>query len=195
MSLAGSAWTAASGAEAPRVEDDRRRLERMARENFQFIWRSLRRLGVPEGATDDAAQKVFEIATRRLAVIRADAERAFLFHTAVRIAQEVRSRTAARRETSDAELENAVDPEILPDEAADLKRRRQVLDDILDSMPMELRTVLVLFELEGMTTHDVATLLDVPRGTVASRLRRAREHFEAQVKRLRSRDAFSTGEP
>ena len=44
------------------------RLGRAVRENFQFIWRSLRRLGVrPDHAVDDAAQHVFEVAARKVA--------------------------------------------------------------------------------------------------------------------------------
>jgi RNA polymerase sigma-70 factor (ECF subfamily) len=47
--------------------------------------------------------------------------------------------------------------------------------------------VFVLFELEGMTMAEIATSLDVPPGTVASRLRRARELFAAAVSRIESR--------
>lgn len=48
--------------ERPVVE----RLEALATENFQFIWRSLRRLGVPPAGVDDAAQQVFEVASSRI---------------------------------------------------------------------------------------------------------------------------------
>jgi len=44
--------------------------------------------------------------------------------------------------------------------------------------------VFVLFELEEMSGEDIATLLDVPVGTVRSRLRLARESFRREVKRL-----------
>lgn len=194
MSVAEAAMAARSGEAGPREAEERRRLEAMARESFQFIWRSLRRLGVAEAATDDAAQKVFEIATRRLAVIRPGSERAFLFNTAVRVAIEVRRRERSSRETAE-EVDDFVDPAHLPDEAADLKRRREALDDLLDSMPMDLRAVFVLYELEELGTQEIAVLLDIPRGTAASRLRRARQHFEAQVKRLRARRGFEGGEP
>src|SRR5688572_1788938 len=93
MTLADPAVAADLREGEPRSVEDGRRLEVMARDQFQFVWRSLRRLGVREPATDDAAQKVFEIATRRLASIRSGAERAFLFNTAVRVAIEFR-RTA-----------------------------------------------------------------------------------------------------
>jgi RNA polymerase sigma-70 factor (ECF subfamily) len=53
-------------------------------------------------------------------------------------------------------------------------------------MPLELRTVFVLFELEEMTASEIAQTLDIPPGTVASRLRRAREIFHEQSRRLRA---------
>jgi RNA polymerase sigma-70 factor (ECF subfamily) len=54
-------------------------------------------------------------------------------------------------------------------------------------MPLELRTVLVLFELEQLTKNEVAELLELPVGTAVSRLRRAREEFRSQLKRRNAR--------
>jgi len=50
-------------------------------------------------------------------------------------------------------------------------------------MPMELRTLIILFELEQMTKFEVSDLLGIPVGTAVSRLRRAREEFKALAKR------------
>jgi RNA polymerase sigma-70 factor (ECF subfamily) len=49
---------------------------------------------------------------------------------------------------------------------------------------MDLRAVFVLFELEEMTMMEIATISDLPPGTVASRLRRARQAFQETVKKL-----------
>ena len=62
-----------------------------------------------------------------------------------------------------------------------------MLDRILEQMDLDLRAVFVLFELEELTTSEIAALLEIPTGTVASRLRRARETFEEQVTRFRAR--------
>ena len=51
-------------------------------------------------------------------------------------------------------------------------------------MPFSLRTVFVLSEIEELEAAKIAELLDIPVGTVASRLRRAREDFRARVDRL-----------
>jgi RNA polymerase sigma-70 factor (ECF subfamily) len=60
------------------------------------------------------------------------------------------------------------------------------LERILESMDEDTRTVFVLFELEGMTMAAIAKLVGVPMGTVASRLRRAREDFQREARRVRS---------
>src|SRR5262245_12054826 len=78
--------------------------------HYQFIWRSLRRLGVREGAVDDATQRVFEVAAAKVSSIRPGCERAFLFQTAVRTAMAVRRTHARRRESMIGdELEDMVD--------------------------------------------------------------------------------------
>jgi RNA polymerase sigma-70 factor, ECF subfamily len=60
-----------------------------------------------------------------------------------------------------------------------------VLDALLASLPLDLRTVFVLYELEELTMAEIARALDLPMGTVASRLRRARETFEELSRRVR----------
>jgi RNA polymerase sigma-70 factor (ECF subfamily) len=164
----------------------------MAAENFQFIWRSLRRLGVPPTAVDDAAQQVFEVASRRLTEIEGGRERAFLFKTAIFVAAEAR-RAAARRRTHEGGdvLDGVLDGRPNPEEATEWSKKRALLDAVLDAMSEDTRTVFVLFELEELPLVEIAELLEVPRGTVASRLRRAREEFQTEVKRMRARLDFS----
>ena len=55
---------------------------------------------------------------------------------------------------------------------------------MLANIPESLRTVFVLFELEGMDTLEVAAHLGIPRGTVASRLRRARAQLRQQAEAI-----------
>jgi RNA polymerase sigma-70 factor (ECF subfamily) len=68
-----------------------------------------------------------------------------------------------------------------------------LLDEVLDAMTMDLRTVFVLFELEELPTAEIARLLEIPVGTAASRLRRAREEFHVLAKRVRARLSFRGG--
>jgi RNA polymerase sigma-70 factor (ECF subfamily) len=156
----------------------------MMTSHFNFIWRSLKRLGVPQGDVDDCAQQVFLVASRKLAVIAEGSEQAFLFGTALNVAAEARRTAARRKDTPAGDSLEAFDPGPQPDEIADRKRVRALLDKVLEAMPLDLRVSFVLFELEEMPLHQIATLLSIPTGTVASRLRRARAEFQRLVARL-----------
>ncbi len=177
--------------------EDSARLERAARQSFQFIWRCLRRFGVrPDHAVDDAAQRVFEIAARKRQSIAPGHERAFFFRTALFVAAEVRRSAARSREfLDDAVVDAEIDPAHGPDGLLDRRRWRAVLDTLLEQLPLELRTVFVLYELEGLKLVEIAQLLELPAGTVASRLRRAREEFHLQARSLRARFDAGQGAP
>lgn len=172
-------------------------LELAAAESFQFIWRTLRRLGVrPEASVDDAAQRVFEIAARKHRKIEPGCERAFLFKTAVLVAAEERRAQRRAREVADEALvSRAVDSAPRPDQALEQRRYRDLLDVVLDELEPDLRTVFVLYELEGMTSPEISELLEIPLGTAASRLRRARSAFHAAARRLRARLGVSGERP
>jgi RNA polymerase sigma-70 factor (ECF subfamily) len=178
-----SAPDVARGRQAAAVDQ---RLRQILDENFTFIWRSLRRLGLTNDQADDAAQQVFVVASRRIDAIQLGSERSFLLGTAIRVASDVRRSAAYRREIvhpdPGAELEGGV----RPDELLEHHRARAALDGVLEEMELDLRTVFILYELEEMTTGEIATLLAIPSGTVASRLRRAREDFQARVARLQA---------
>jgi RNA polymerase sigma-70 factor, ECF subfamily len=150
--------------------------------HFTFVWRTLRRFGVPESEAQDAAQRVFLIATRRLEQIEPNKERAFLFGTAVRIADKVRSLQARKPSVSDADPDREPSPWPGAEELVDQRRARAVLDAILAELPADLRAVFVLYEIEQMTVGDIAQVLEIPLGTAASRLRRAREQFRQRAR-------------
>jgi len=162
------------------------RLRALFEEHFDFVWRSLRRLGLSADHADDAAQQVFVVASRRLDAIREGSEKSFLFGTALRVASDLRRSAPYRREVATEDAGAMLESGAAPDELVDHRRARAQLDAVLEAMDIDLRSVFVLFELEEMSTADIATLLDLPRGTVASRLRRAREDFTARVLRLQA---------
>ncbi len=161
------------------------RLRRAIRENYEFLWRSLRRLGVAEGSVEDAAQQVLVVLARRIEDVHRGAERAFLFATATRVAADHRKMQSRRREVPDTDvLDSHPSPSPSAEQLIDEHRARELLGWVLAELPDELRTVFILFELEGMTMAAMAEMLDVPSGTVASRLRRARAMFETKASRL-----------
>jgi RNA polymerase sigma-70 factor (ECF subfamily) len=157
------------------------------------IWRVVRRLGVPDASAEDVAQQVFVVAASKLDALEKGRERAFLFGIAVRLAANHRRTSALRHESASDEMDELVSETPHADELLDRKQLRELLDEVLDSLPQDMRTVLVLFELEELRLDEIALLLGIPRGTAASRLRRAREAFDLAAKRVRARHAFSEG--
>lgn len=165
------------------------RLGRMVREHFALVFRTLRRLGVPEGDADDAAQQVFLVAQRRIDSIAEGRERAFLLATAVRIASRMHRSRSRRKEVDASVLEERTDPSPGPDELVEKRRARELLDEILGGMTTEQRIVFALYEIEQLTMAEIAEALRIPQGTVASRLRRAREHVMSAVRRIEGEGA------
>jgi RNA polymerase sigma-70 factor, ECF subfamily len=182
----------ASAPELALPASDGQRLRLLLDQHFREVWRVLRRLGVSHATVDDAAQQVFIVAAQKLVQIRPGSERAFLMSTAVRVAANAR-RAASTREFADASVAEQVDPTPSAEFLLDEKRLRLLLDRVLDSLPDDSRNVFVLFELEGLSATHIAELLDIPAGTVASRLRRAREQFHSAAKRIRAQMAFRGG--
>jgi RNA polymerase sigma-70 factor (ECF subfamily) len=163
-------------------------LRDMAKVYFANVWRFLRSLGVPQHALDDAVQEVFLVAARKLADIQPGSEKSFLFGAAVHVARELR-RKHGREELAADPDDESLEPAQLstPEDSLGQKQERDLLMSLLAGLPDELRTVFVLYEIEGQTMSEIAELLGVPAGTVASRLRRGREQFEARLQRHQMR--------
>jgi RNA polymerase sigma-70 factor, ECF subfamily len=170
-------------------------LRRLVTGHLDFIWRALRRFGVPAADVDDAAQQVFLIASDKLSAIQKGNERSFLVAVALRVASHAR-RSHRRREAAAQRLsEDPRDSNPDPEELTQRLEAREQLDRVLDAMPEPLRSVFVLFELEELSVDQIAALLDLPRGTVATRLRRARGVFHEQAELVRTEALNSGDEP
>jgi RNA polymerase sigma-70 factor (ECF subfamily) len=166
---------------------DARRLRRIVDRDLDFIWRLVRRLGVPEADTDDAVQQCFVVLHHRLGDIHSGDERSFLFATALRVASEWRRKSERRREVDVDSVAEVVDGAPLPDMCVDDERARRLLDALVRALPVDLGAAFVLYEIEGLTAKQIAALLGIPTGTVASRIRRARELFDAALGRITAR--------
>jgi len=77
------------------------------------------------------------------------------------------------------------------------EERVQQLDEALNRLPVEMREILVLREIEEWSYEQMASALNVPSGTVMSRLSRARQRLKQELAGVRQRDSndrkFSLG--
>lgn len=169
------------------------RLRDTVTRHLDDVWRFLRRLGLSATDADDAVQDVMMVFAQKLEVVVPGNEKSFLFGTALRVAMRVRRARAKLSDADDDVIEEQQDPGPGPDAVHDERQARELLDGLLEGMPIELRAVFVLTEVEEMTAAQVAVLLEVAPGTVASRLRRARELFDSRLARMHARWRFEGG--
>lgn len=164
------------------------------RDYADYVTRVLRTAGTPSQELEDAVQRTFIVAARRHAEVRRGSERAFLLQTALHVAAHARRSAARRREQPTGELPEAVDP-TTPELLASARREQRLLQRLLERLLPELRSVLVLHEVEELTMAEIAVALGIPPGTVASRLRRAkselRQRWMAAVAMLGAALAFT----
>ncbi len=161
---------------SPRVVDGdpTARLARLIRKQFAFVWRLLRRIGISESEADAAVQEVFAAVRQRIGDIRPESERSFLFSTTLHVA----ARTRRNREEQAAPLsENALALEDLDPQ----QQAREVLGALLEQMPLELRVVFVLREIEQLAEAEIADVVGIPASTVVTRLAEAQEDFATHL--------------
>jgi len=166
---------------APLPSDRHARIRAMVNQHLNSVARTLRNAGVPSSDLDDEIQRTFIVAAKRIDDVQVGAERSFLIQVAQNLAWHARRKMARRREVLDANPPERIETIATPEFLTDRKQMRQLFDDVIGSMHESLRAVLTLFELEEMSMNEIAETLGLPRGTVASRLRRARVQFRQHV--------------
>lgn len=153
-------------------------------ENFDLVWRGLRRLGVAPASLDDAAQDVFLVVHRRLPEFEGrSALQSWIFGIAIHVARYYR-RTAARftyEEPGSARVDSFADD---PSTQIEDRQALRLVYAALDRMSEVHREIFVLCDIEEMTAVEAAQLLGIPLNTVYSRLRHARAQFEASLERV-----------
>jgi RNA polymerase sigma-70 factor, ECF subfamily len=154
--------------------------------HVSFVWRNLRRLGVPEAEADDRAQEVFVVAHRRFHEFeeRGHGPRAWLFQIVLRVASGARRHRRRHPEIPDGgtlAAQGSVPPSQA--DALELRQRLGQLDAALATIDMGRRAVLVLHEIEEMTAPEIGEVLGIPLNTVYSRLRVARIELEHALQR------------
>ncbi len=169
--------------------------------HFPFVWRNLRRLGVPEARLEDAAQEVFIVVHRRLGSFDASwsSLQTWLFGIVLRVAQnERRARRRLRAREAPAHEPGAL--EAMPGEslsASELMAKREaarLVQQTLDTLGENERAIFVLVDVEMMSVPEAAEALELKLNTAYGRLRAARATFEKNLKRIQAQQAHG-GQP
>lgn len=168
-------------------------------EHFSFVWRSARRLGVPEPAANDVVQDVFLVVHRRLGDYDGHTPvRRWLLGIVTRVAADHRRRywrkdahcVPHQVDKDGAETLPSLRP--TPDEEAEQAEALALVTSLLAELDPDKRELLVLSELEEMSAPEIAALLGLNLNTVYARLRTARRAFDAAHARYRAGQSWRT---
>jgi len=155
--------------------------ESIYRQYFDFVWSSVRRLGVNPTAADDIVQEVFIVIHSRLHTLENPESLRSWIYGVVRRTVSGYHRARRVRDASGAML--AVEPDARPHpptpfDLAEQTDQVKLLWSILEDLDEPKREVFMMAELDELTVPEIADILEIPLNTAYSRLRSARQAFE-----------------
>ncbi len=157
----------------------------------EFVWRTLHRMGIRHPHVEDVYQEVFLVVHRRLRTFHGQcALSTWLYEICFRVAAGYRRKAHFKREELVGDwsaLEVAERAGVSPEQQLVTSRKARQLEQILDTLPLEYRVVFVMFEMEGLSSEQIAESVGAPIGTVYSRLHRARKRFAKALEKLRAK--------
>lgn len=161
----------------------REQVAAIVREHSDYVWRTLRWLGVQVEDIDDVSQEVFIVVLRKLHTYEGRASlRAWLRGVCIRMAAQRRKQFVRKREVLEAEPDPGPARQNPENEVA-AARGLETMQRAVDALDDAKREVFVLYELEGLTMKQVAESVGAPLQTVYSRYRAARDEVTSFVRR------------
>jgi len=165
--------------------------EQAFEQHFSMVWRSMRRLGVPESTLDDAVQDVFLVLHRRWADFQHQSSlRTWIYGILLRVASDHTRRARRERARWSPEVPDLESSADSPDRLYQQREAALLLRVALEQLDDKERQILVLIDLEERSVVEAAEALGINLNTAYSRLRRARQSFEKALRAVQSkRDA------
>lgn len=178
---------------------DKRAFDLLVLKYQRKVIRLLSRMVRHPGDVEDVAQETFIKAYRALSQFRGDsAFYTWLYRIAIntarnwQAAQNRRPNTISSTENDEGETFEQVDNLIdinTPEAMVASKQIVETVNAAIAALPEDLRTAIVLREIEGMSYDDIALSMNCPIGTVRSRIFRAREAIAAQLRPILNSDS------
>jgi RNA polymerase sigma-70 factor (ECF subfamily) len=152
--------------------------------HFAYVWRAVANRGVPDAALDDVVQEVFLVVHRKLGEFEGRSSvRTWLAGIVRRVvADHVKkrgNRAVAQEVLEDHPAESTAEPSVQAERRAAIA----LCEELLGTMSAVQREVFVMYELEQLTTREIAALTDANENTVQTRLKAARRIFQQGVAR------------
>ncbi len=156
---------------------------------FEAIVRFFR-MKVSVSAADDLVQRTFLACVDANSQFRGDGTfKAYVFGIARRVLLSHFNGKHRHREAPDFAASSAVELQAGPVTVAARREDKRLLVEGLRRVPLEMQMTLELFYWEGLEISELAAALDIPPGTVKSRLHRGRELLRRAMERLPARPA------
>ena len=162
---------------------DEAAFETLVRRHGPMVYGLCRRVIGHQQDAEDAFQAAFLVLARKAACVRPrEAVGNWLFGVAYRTARRARA-VAARRATRETQVKSMLQPTVAPADTLNSLCYQPILDEEFNRLPDKYRLPLILCELEGRSRRDVARHLQVPEGTLSSRLATARKLLAKGLRR------------
>lgn len=157
---------------------------------FRPVHRWIRALGGPGIDAEDLTQEVFIVVQRKLGRFDGANLAGWLYRIAQLTVRDHRRRAWFRNiflRSRDVVLDEVVSPAAGQDERLDRKQREMRLYQLVNQLNPRWRDSFLLFELDGLTGEEIATLQGIPAATVRTHLHRARKEIVALVAKLQAK--------
>ena len=155
----------------------------------RFVFRVAYAVLLNSHDAEDAVQETFLKLYRNRGWQGIENERAFLARVAWRVAVDLRARNARFSVDSldPAEPDEAESPHPGPEQNIMAGNQHTIIHSMIDALPEELRVPLVLSAFEELNSREIGSILEIPEGTVRTRLLRARQMLHQKLEAIQIR--------
>ena len=145
--------------------------------HFDFVVGVSRKLGTPAEEIEDVVQEVFVVVFRKLASFQRGRFTTWIYRICANIVSDRHRRRRRRRALDVLRTWIGSRPEATPEEHAEASSAQRAVRRVLEEMSAKKREVFALYEIDGLSSDEIAERVGCPAATVRTRLFHARQEF------------------